>query len=242
MMNKKLVLTLLALVLGASAVFGQTEKRPRPFELGIFASPSLNWMRSTTDGYNNKGLSFCGSYGLNMNINLFQASSNYYFLTGLNIRHLRGKLTYSAFDYNKDSVNLFPFKSKYTMTYLSIPTALKLQTNPFNDRYIIYSVFGLDNSICVSSNRKDIVKDVTYNPKNNQKNTAMFREALIVSIGMEYVLHDNTRLTAGLMLNNGFTNLFNKEFYDMNTFKNTGKKERVNIQNRTLELQLGLIF
>lgn len=239
-MRNKLIICIFVLAMGATAAFAQLEQRPRPFELGIFGSPALNWMHSGTDGYNNKGLAFSGSYGLNLDINMFHASSNYYLRSGINIRHIGGKVTYSDF-YDSDTIAV-PIKSKFNMTYISVPLALKLQTNPLSGRYIVYSVFGLDNSFCVSSTRKDEVGEATHKPKDNMKNTNRFREALMLSIGGEYVINNNTRLTVGLMFNNGFTNLFNKNFYNQYTFKNTGEKEKVDLRNRTLELQVGLIF
>lgn len=246
MAKKNLYISIFILFLACTTAFGQTETRPRPFELGVYAGPSLNWMRSTTDGYNNKGVSFGGSYGLNMEINLFQASSNYYFHTGINIRHLGSKLTYhDNYIASGSSDTVFtPFTTRYSMTYVSIPTAIKLQTNPFNDHYIIYSIFGLDNSIRVAASRRETPKaaEATLNPKNNSENTTFFREALIIAIGAEYIIHNNTRVTAGLLFNNGFTPLFNKNYYDANEYINNGKKERVNVQNRTIELQVGLIF
>ena len=239
-MKNKLIVCIFALAIGATTACAQMEQRPRPFELGIFGSPALNWMYSGTDGYNNKGLTFSGSYGLSLDINMFHASSNYYLRSGINIRHLGGKMTYT--DFYEDTLTAVPTKSKFSMTYISIPTALKLQTNPLKEKYIIYSVFGLDNSFCVSSTKKDEVGEITHKPKNNIKNTNRFREALILSIGGEYIINHNTRITVGLMYNNGFTNLFNKNFYNQYTYSTTAKKEKVDVRNRTLELQVGLIF
>ena len=178
---------------------------------------------------------------------MFQATSNYYLRTGINIRHLRGKLTYNDLntaEIKSDSNTILshqlqPMESSFNMTFISVPTALKLQTNPLGD-FIVYSVFGLDNSFCISSNRKDKEDgQETANPKDNMKNTFRIREALIISIGGEYIINNNTRITVGLMFNNGFTNLFNKNF--TNAYKD-GQRERINASNRTLELQVGLIF
>ena len=246
-MKNRLIVSLLMLFVGMSAAFSQGDARPRPFELGVFASPALNWMHSSTDECNNKGLSFSGSYGINLDINMFQATSNYYLRTGINIKHLKGKLTYNdlkTVEIKNDSNTILnhqlqPMESSFSMTYISIPTALKLQTNPLGD-FIVYSVFGLDNSFCISSNRKDKEDgQETANPKDNMKNTLRFREALMISIGGEYIISNNTRLAVGLMFNNGFTNLFNKNF--TNAYKD-GSSEKVVANNRTIELQIGLIF
>ena len=243
-MKNKLIVSILMLFASLSAAIAQQEMRPRPFELGVFGSPALSWFKSATDGYNNKGVAFSGAYGINLDINMFQATSNYYFRTGVNIRHLGGKLIYSEF---VDSTTITPIESKFRMAYISIPTALKLQTNPLADKYIIYSVFGLDNSFCFSASHQKKEGETTGNPKDNKDNIFRFREALILSIGGEYVINNNTRLTVGVMFNNGFTNLFNKNFYNTvvyNPFKtiDQGNKERVEAYNRTIELQVGLIF
>ena len=102
-MKNRLIVSLLMLFAGMSAPFSQGDARPRPFELGVFASPALSWLHSATDGYNNKGVAFSGAYGINLDINMFQATSNYFFRTGVNIRHMGGKLTYSEQDLKIDS-------------------------------------------------------------------------------------------------------------------------------------------
>lgn len=240
-MKKKLIISIFVLTVSSMAAFSQPEPRPRPFELGIFGSPALNWLNSGTDGYNNKGLAFSGSYGLNLDINMFHATSNYYLHTGINIRHISGKLSYNDY-YDGDTTLSRPIESKFNMTYISIPTALKLQTNPLSGRYIVYSIFGLDNSFCVAATRRDKVGESSLKPKDDMDNTSRFREALMVSIGGEYIISNNTRISVGLMFNNGFTNLFKKNFYNQYTFAKTGKKEKVYARNRTLELQVGLTF
>ena len=113
-MKNRLIVSLLMLFVGMSAAFSQGDARPRPFELGVFASPALNWMHSSTDECNNKGLSFSGSYGINLDINMFQATSNYYLRTGINIKHLKGKLTYNDLKTAK--------RENYEMIYLSEDT------------------------------------------------------------------------------------------------------------------------
>ncbi len=240
-MKKILITSILGLIFAAYTVEAQVSTRPRPFELGVYVGPSVNWLQSTTEGYNNKGIQFCGSYGLNLDINMFKTTSNYFFHTGINIRHVSGKMNFYDYDFNTADTLHSLFESRFNMAYLCVPTALKLQTNPLGN-YIVYSIFGLDNSICVSANRKDRVNKAEYNPKNNKNYTAFFREALMISIGCEYIINDNTRITAGILYNNGFTNLFGKDFYSVNAFENKKVRERVRTFNRTLELQVGLVF
>ncbi|MBP5395553.1 MAG: outer membrane beta-barrel protein [Bacteroidales bacterium] len=249
-MKNKLIVSILMLFIGMDAAFSQEDTRPRPFELGVFASPALSWLHSATDGYNNKGVTFSGAYGINLDINMFQATSNYFFRTGVNIRHMGGKLTYSEQEFKIDStITISGSKdvlNKFNMIYISVPTALKLQTNPLADKYIIYSVFGLDNSFCVSSSQQKTEDGKTpeNSNKNNKEYTFPVREALILSIGGEYVINNNTRFTVGVMFNNGFTNLFNKKFVSkkLNSETNTIEEKRVEAYNRTIELQVGLIF
>ena len=190
-MKNRLIVSILMLFVGMSAAFSQGDARPRPFELGVFASPALSWLHPTTDGYNNKGVVFSGSYGINLDINMFQATSNYFFRTGVNIRHMGGKLTYSEQDLKIDStISIVGSKdvlNKFNMIYISVPTALKLQTNPLADKYIIYSVFGLDNSFCVSATKQKTEDGKTpeNDNKNNKEYTFPIREALILSARLQ---------------------------------------------------------
>ena len=227
-MKKGLLLSILGMMVFVSASYGQTEMRPRAFELGLYAAPTLNWF-SSTEQYDNKGICLGGSYGLNVEINLFRTASNYYFHTGVNIHQFGGKLQYA---YSDTSASQTRFAiDKHNITYVSIPTAIKLATNPIlKDRFMVFGVFGLDNALRVSSTVK---KDKDYNNKTvkNNDNTALFKESLLVTIGGEYVISGNTRLIAGVNFNFGFTNAFKKDFIGDET-----------VQARTLGLQIGLIF
>lgn len=222
-MKKALLLSVLGIILTSTAAFAQIE-RPRPLELGLYAAPTLNWF-SSTEQYTNKGICLGGSYGLNVEINLFRTASNYYFHTGVNIHQFGGKLQYVD-----TTVTWIPIDKHY-ITYVSIPTAIKLETNPlFNDKFMIFGVFGVDNALRVSSKvKKD--KDHSNKTIKNNDYTSLFKESLLITIGGEYVISGNTRLTAGINFNFGFTNAFNKDFIQDET-----------VQARTLGLQIGLIF
>ena len=226
-MKKGLFISALCVLFCMSAAHAQME-RPRPLELGLYVAPTINWF-SSTEQFDNKGICLGGSYGLNVEINLFRTASNYYFHTGVNIHQFGGKLQYAK---AIDSTNNRLAIDKHSITYVSIPTAIKLATNPvLNDRLMIFGVFGLDNALRVSSSVK---KDKDYNTKKtvkNNDNTALFKESLLITIGGEYVISGNTRVTAGLNFNFGFTNAFQKEF-----------TQDEPIQARTLGLQIGLIF
>lgn len=222
-MKKVLLLSVLSIVFATSATFAQIE-RPRPLELGLYAAPTLNWF-SSTEQFDNKGVAIGGSYGLNVEINLFRTASNYYFHTGVNIHQFGGKLQYADTTQNRLAID------KHNITYVSIPTAIKLETNPLlNDKIMIFGIFGVDNALRVSSKVK---KDKDYNNKTvkNNDNTSLFKESLLITIGGEYVISGNTRVTAGINFNFGFTNALEKSVIQDET-----------VQARTLGLQIGLIF
>lgn len=236
-MKKVLLIYVLGLFVGVSTCFAQLEMRPRPFEMGLNAGLAFSWLNSKTDGFENKGISISGLYGLNMDINLCRAVANYYFHTGVNIYHVKTRLEY--IDDYRSSDTLFknqPVKSTYKTMYLSVPTALKLQTNSIHG-FIVYGIFGLDNSVCISSKKEDEVgKQGTFKTLNNKGNTATFREALLVAAGAEYIIRDNTRISVGLTYNNGFTNMFKDKYCSLST------GEEISVCSRLLEFRIGLIF
>jgi len=240
-MKKSSSIIVLVCILFMQTLFAQFETRPRLVEAGFFGGPTIMWASPKTAGYESEGAKIGGVYGIGVDINLVQTLQNYYFHTGINARHIRTELSFFdnyVVDANtiKDSSHV---RSVYNMAYLSIPVAIKLKTDPFG-RFVIFGLIGMDNSICVSSKSNDNVKkpnfDQDFNKIDNYKKTFFLREALLVSVGFDFIIKGNTKASFAFAFNNGFTNAFRK------TYVNDLTKQAVKANTRGFEFQFGFIF
>lgn len=236
-MKKISSIIVLLCIVSTQSIFAQFETRPRLVEVGFFGGPTIMWASPKTVGYENEGAKIGGVYGVSVDINLVQTLQNYYFYTGINARHIRTEFSFLD-DYvinantTKDSAYV---RSEYNMAYLSIPVAIKLKTDPFG-RFVIFGLVGMDNSICVSSKSKDNVEGTIYPKIDNYKKTLFLREALLVSVGFDFIIKDNTKASFSFAFNNGFTNVFRKSYV------NTVKNSPVKANTRGFEFQFGFIF
>ena len=224
-------------ILSMQTSFAQREMRPRLIEASFFGGPTIMWASPKTDKYENEGVKIGGVYGVGVDINLVQTMQNYYFSTGINARHIRTGLSFSDNYILSDTILQSKYiRSTYNMVYITIPTTIKLQTDPIG-RFIIFGTVGLDNGFCVSSKSKDKVENQQeYKEVDNYKKTLFFREALLASIGFDFIIKGNTKASFTFAFNNGFTNAFRK------SYKNAITGEQVKANNRGFEFQFGFIF
>jgi hypothetical protein len=221
--------------------------RPRRVEVGLIAGPSIDWSVANTKGYKNEGVRIGGVYGLTIDINLSQTSSNYFFSTGINARHIRYGFGYkdNYLYYDEERAIDLPLVaaeliSTFNTAYVSIPTAIKLKTNTFN-RFVFWGLVGLEHGIAVSSKSNDEINHPLIGTRKTEKNnhykeTAVFKESLYVVLGIEFIIKDNTKATFGIGYDHGFNNMFKKDYINLITQK------QVNIQTHRLEFQFGVIF
>ncbi|HOS16688.1 MAG TPA: outer membrane beta-barrel protein [Bacteroidales bacterium] len=232
-MRKISSIIIIICIISIHTIFGQ-DLRPRTVEVGVIAGPTLCWASPKNVGYDNEGAKIGGMYGLNVDINLAKPLKNYFFHTGINARHIRTELSFNDEYKPYDTATI---EAKYNMVYLSIPTAIKFKTDEFG-RFVIFGTFGMDNSFCVSSKLKykeinNVKEDKT---ENIYKQTFFVREALLVCLGFEFLIKNNTKASFALAFNNSFTPTYRKDY----TNKNNG--ERVDDKSRMFEFQFGFIF
>ncbi len=250
-MNKKIAIIISIGLFAQGLLFGQST-RPRRVDLSIFAGPTISWASSRTEGFKSGGAAVGGVYGINTDINLVQTAENYYFHLGINARHIRSKLNYTDNYILEDKaaktteyISKASIASTYNMIYLSIPTAIKLRTNPFGN-FVIFGVVGLEHGICLSSRANDKIT-YTQNEKDEvvarkdkvdmYSKTSFFRESLYISFGAEYIIRDNTRAFVAIAFDNGFNNIFRGKKYINEVYD-----EKVNAKSHSFEFQFGFFF
>ncbi len=236
---KKISSVVVVVVFCMQTLSAQYETRPRLVEASFFGGPTVMWASPKTKSYKNEGARIGGVYGVGVDINMVQPLQNYYFSTGLHARHIRSAMSFKD-NYHiahTDSILNDKFvRSGYNMIYVSIPTAIKLKTDPIGS-FIIFGVVGMDNSFCVSSKRSDDIENQSnYGKIDMYQHTLFFREALLASVGFEFIIKGNTKASFELAFNNGFTNIFKKKYINNLT------KDPVVANTRGFEFQFGFVF
>ena len=202
-------------------VFGQTK-----VNLGLQASPNFAFIKSDiVDAENKTGIKF--NYGLMADI-LF--TENYMLSTGIGHGYDGGKLTAPIKDEN--GADTTAFEMNYSAQFVRVPLLLKMRTKEIG--YMRYfAVFGITAGIKVNekvevTDYQDVVdEEVNYiNP---------LKASLSVGLGAEYSLGGNTRLLGGIIFNNNFTNMLNKD--NSLLVKNNSSNTFSNIA-----LQIGVLF
>jgi len=223
---RKLITTILLLVLTVG-VFAQNGPEPYyGFRLGLAAYPTLGWAKPENGKSNGINLGF--SYGLLADFNF---AENYSFATGLTITTINGKTTeIDPNPYALVSSNSNPqaYDLKYMLQYVEIPLTVKLKTEKIgNVRW--YGQFGLSNDFNIGA-RQDVRLGTVYREKNInvKKDINFYRAGLIIGGGLEYDVARNTSVTTGLTFNNGFT--------DISGFDNR------NVRNHYVGINLGVFF
>jgi hypothetical protein len=107
-------------------------------------------------------------------------------------------------------------EEKYKIQYLDIPLTLKLKTNEIG--YLTYyGQFGLDLSFNLKGTKDvdykfdGISAPISIEDQDINKDINAIRTALQVGAGAEYNISGDTYILAGIVWNNGLTNIFNNE-------------------------------
>lgn len=224
--------TLLVLLLTATIILPKiSNAQYRAFVLGIKAAPSISWLKTTEDNYNNEGAKIGFSWGL---ASEFYFAKNYAFATGLNFIYQGGKLSYPDI-INDEQITL---KRDYRIRYLELPAVLKMKTDEMG-KFRYYGQIGLGFGIRINSLGKDEYRDggrtITEDYDDIDKQTRLFRTSMIIGAGIEYPLNNTTALIAGLNFNNGFTNALKGDNVVNTSASHIGKPNFV-------ELNLGVMF
>ena len=193
-MNKFLIL--LTFVLVAHISSAQTD-----FRFGLTASPLLSWNKVDASNYTKDGSNLGFQYGVMADVDF---ADRYALGTGLMITHDGG--TYNI----NDTVN---FTIEQKLQYIEVPLTLKLKTNQVG--YLsYYGQFGFTPGVPIRK-RADVTRSGGSNPGTDEnvelEDIVNYNLALTVGAGAEYAIDDRTSIVAGLLFNNGFTNVVDDE-------------------------------
>jgi hypothetical protein len=223
--------TLVLAFLGMTAALSAQDFRK--FHFGFKASPNMSWMKSDdSKNLESQGAAFRFSYGLVADIHF---TENYAFGTGFSIMTTGGKLNYYKDLQEEGKLFIAELERNYTMKYVDIPLTLKMKTNEIG--YLTYwGQFGLGLGVNINakSNDKytfkreaeiinaegDLKEDgwmvsqrlgMNEDDVNIKRDAQILRTALVFGAGVEYSLSGSTRLLAGAMFSNGFSNALKRQ-------------------------------
>lgn len=219
---KKRIAIYFALIFMSIPVFSQESG----FRFGITADPVISWLNPDVSSVESKGNRL--GFNIGLMVDRFFAN-NYAFTTGLSIHNAGGSLLFkvpSSIRTNQGTVNL-PENTKvtYKLQYLHIPVGMKLFTNEIGYS-TFYGQLGFNTMLNIKATGISNVGGVDND--NISKEINLINLGYHIGAGVEYGIGGNTRLTAGLMYMNGFTDVTNRG------------ADKVVLQN--LMIKIGVIF
>jgi hypothetical protein len=219
---KRLILSVLIV---AFALSGFSQKHVR---LSFIGSPSIDWMSSNNTLSKSERITLGYDFGLNGDF--YQTEDERYALvTGLQISNLGGELTYLTGSDIRFSGTTLPNRSqiKYRLRYLEVPIGIKLRTDQVR-RVRYWGMIGMSPMVNISatgfSNNGALYKSKISDEVNP------FNLAMNIGIGFDFDLGGNNSVTAGLIFQNGLT--------DVTTDNVVKDKTVIN----SLKLKIGMIF
>jgi len=221
-MKKQIAIYFFLITITFSAYSQETGVR-----FGITADPVISWLNPDVSSVDSKGNRL--GFNIGLTVDKFFAN-NYALATGISIFNGGGSLSYkngfTDFDKNNGSVDVSPnAKVTYKLQYLHIPVGMKLFTNEIGYS-TFYGQLGFNTMFNVKST--GISSDGKIDNENISKEVNFINLGYHIGAGVEYGLGGNTRLTAGLMFMNGFTDI------------TTLGSDKVVLQN--ILIKLGVIF
>lgn len=219
---KQITFIIILLALSISS-WAQTRMR-----LSFTASPTVNWMNTTSDHVTDKKIVLGYDFGIMSDI-FFSENDNYSFSTGLLVVNTGGKLSYRAnqpFDFAgerlEQSVDI-----RYHLRYMEIPLSLKLRTNEFH-RVYYWGLFGVSPMVNIGANGDS--SDGSLNKDSIHDEVNLFNIAMNVGLGFDFDLGARNAVSAGLIFQNGLADITTDNVFT----------DKVNVNS--LKIRLALLF
>lgn len=247
------------LFLQASPLFAQEETPTlttidsKKFRFGVFVSPTMSWMRPTTDKTDdgqyapeNNGSKIGFIYGLMAEYNF---AENYAIVTGLQVNMTGGKIGSTYLGSESSSV-VKAADFNYRLNYLEIPVGLKLRTDPISG-FRFFGQLGLTTGFNIAKKATYTVNYVDGNGKaqtstgENEKIKGTLAIApmmftMNIGAGAEYPINNKLAAYVGIFFNNGFApDATNPNKYAM-PYNLSFKDGNTRLNN--FALRLGLFF
>lgn len=190
---KKILFTIaviMALTINVSAQY-------KPFQFGLKVEPGAAWSKLDSDDLYDGKTTMSFNWGFTGN---FYFVENYGLSTGFNVRYINGGYSFC------DSIREYDRTIKNQ--YVEIPISLMMRTEAINDIRIFGNI-GYGLGICLDHEAK------TFDAFDNEIDidTDRFnkiRHAFILKLGIEYNVYKSSCLTAAVVYNNNFVNIYDR--------------------------------
>ena len=210
---KKLLFTIafvIALTINVSAQY-------KPFQFGLKIEPGIGWAKLNSEHLSNNKTKMNFNWGF---VGNFYFVENYGLSTGFNVKFMN-------YEYSFETSNMT--NSLITRTiknqYFEVPLGLTMRTEKIGDLRILGNVsYGLGFLLNVDEKNYDAQQEEIIMITDYNK----IRHALIVKLGVEYYIHKSSCLTAALVFNNNFVNIY--------------KENQQDVLLNNLSLEIGFMF
>lgn len=209
-------------------VFTQSHAQEKKVALGLGISPTVNWMKTKSEGLSSDGSKIGFKYGLLADFNF---GENYSLATGVFINNYGGKINaLEIIDSLEQNVSY-----NLKIQSIEIPVTLKMRTKEIG--YLKYfGQFGFAPQIIINS-----TADIEVEGQETQENVEMKDRiadmdlSLVLAIGIEYNLSGTTNFIIGLSYQNGFIDMLQGS---ADGYSKVEKKATTN----QIALNLGVLF
>ena len=249
-LNVKIITLILLGVIFSPSIYSQgsedmagpemtLEKDYQKFRFGIFASPSVSWLKPQVNQIEKLSNRMGFSYGI---ASEFAFSANYAFATGLQLTSIGGELEYAdQYTSNAGIAYAGTKRRKYNLKYVEIPMAIKMKTNEIG-WIAYYAKFGFNANVLYKSSGDDIIlpgsaaklagleSNLTENDADISKDVNFMNVALAIGGGIEYNISGNTHIVVGATFSNGFMNILSNDLYETDN-----NKETIIVSNKAVE-------
>ena len=224
-------ISLIATAIFLSATFAQAQEDTKAMNFGLKVAPTLSWIKSDTKLVESDGSKIGFAYGL---IADFNFSANYAFGTGVDVTYRGGKVKNAI----PDSIN---DKTSFTLQYIEIPITIKLKTNEIG--YLTYfGKFGFSPGINIkaTADYENSITGVSEKKVGAKKGINPLNLAFVVGLGATYSLGGHTSVLLGVTFNNGFLDIFDKDYKVYNPA--TNEFDDIKATSSFLALEVGIMF
>ena len=236
---------------------GNSRIDTRGLRIGIFASPTMSWMRSTTDTDDEREFNVDGNgtvtgfiWGLMVDKYF---GPNYAFATGLQYNSTGGKMLATAINAPANS-SVRSADFRYRVAYVEVPLNIKLRTDDVSG-FRFFGQLGITAGFNIGKKADYSVSyiDANGNPQDTSGNNvkieggigdiAPFLLQLNVGAGTEYAIGQKLSAYVGIFFNNGFLpDATNPQDFDEARLGYRGEFRDGNTRLNNVALKLGLFF
>lgn len=225
----------------------------KKIRFGVFAAPSISWMKPTTekDGtqmQKNDGSKIGFMYGIMGDYNF---TDNYTIATGLQVNSTGGKISTEDKNTAPPAGTVIKSQFDYSVQYLEIPVTLKLRTDNINN-FRFFGQAGVTLGVNISkkatwellqytaSGNIDTIKTDDSKEKITGKvgSIAPVIFQMTLGVGAEYRLNSKLDGYIGLFFNNGFA----PDITGPDKYSKTPSFKDGNVRLNNFSLRLGFYF